>query len=235
MRNDPAGAPAVLAVDVGGSHVKALLSGESAERRFDSGPELEPGQMVRGVLEIAAGWHWEVVSVGIPAAVRDGKPVAEPVNLGQGWVGFDFEQAFGAPTRVVNDAVMQALGSYDGGRMLFLGLGTGLGSAFIVDGVLEPLELGHLPFRKKTFEDYVSTQALERTGKKKWTRAVFEVVDRLSRAMQPDYVVIGGGGAKELKTLPPGCRRGDNRLAFVGGFRLWDPAWAQRPSVGDPR
>ena len=208
VSNDPPGAPAVLAVDVGGSHVKALVSGESAERRFDSGPTLEPGQMVRGLHEIAAGWRWQVVSVGIPAAVRDGKPIAEPVNLGNGWVGFDFEGAFGVPTRVVNDAVMQALGSYDGGRMLFLGLGTGLGSAFIVDGVLMPLELGHLPFRKKTFEDYVSAEALQRSGTKKWTRTVFEVVDRLARAMEPDYVVIGGGEAETPEDaaarLPPG-------------------------------
>ena len=226
----------VLTVDVGGSHVKVLLSTSGYERRrFPSGPNLTAQQMVEDVLEATKDWEYDVVTVGVPTPVMAGKIAHDPVNLGEGWVGFDFEQAFGVPTRVVNDAVMQALGSYDGGRMLFLGLGTGLGSAFIVDGVLEPLELGHLPFRKKTFEEYVSTQALERFGKKKWTKAVFEVVDRLTRAMQPDYVVIGGGGAKDLKTLPPGCRRGDNRLAFVGGFRLWDPAWAQRTSVGESR
>jgi polyphosphate glucokinase len=182
----PSRTPRVLAVDVGGSHVKALLSGESERRRFDSGPDLTPQAMVAGVLEVADGWAFERVSVGIPTPVRGGKPFAEPVNLGDGWVGFDFDAAFGVPTKVVNDAAMQAVGSYAGGRMLFLGLGTGLGSALIVDGAVEPLELGHLPFRKKTFEDYVSARALERRGKKKWREAVFEVVDRLTAALEPD-------------------------------------------------
>jgi polyphosphate glucokinase len=216
----------VLAVDVGGSHVKALASNEQERRRFESGPALTPREMVEGVLAIANGWSWDVVSVGIPTPVHGGMPIAEPVNLGRGWVGFDYEGAFGKPTKVVNDAAMQALGSYEGGRMLFLGLGTGLGSALVVDGVLEPLELGHLPFRKKTFEDYVSARALEKHGKKKWKQAVFEVVERLSAAMQPDYVVIGGGGADDLDELPPSSRRGDNATAFVGGFRLWDASWA---------
>jgi polyphosphate glucokinase len=213
----------VLAVDVGGSHVKALLSGESERRRFDSGPKLTAKEMVDGVLRIAEGWSFDHASVGIPTPVRGNKPIAEPVNLGEGWVGFDYEAAFGVPTKVVNDAVMQAVGSYEGGRMLFLGFGTGLGSALIADGVVEPLELGHLPFRKKTFEDYVSERALKRNGKKKWRTAVFEVVERLSAAMEPDYVVIGGGGADELDELPPNARRGDNELAFMGGFRLWEP------------
>jgi polyphosphate glucokinase len=216
----------VLAVDVGGSHVKALASNELERRRFESGPDLTPREMVEGVLAIANGWSWDVVSVGIPTPVHRGMPIAEPVNLGDGWVGFDYGGAFGKPTKIVNDAAMQALGSYEGGRMLFLGLGTGLGSALIADGVLEPLELGHLPFRKKTFEDYVSARALEKQGRKKWKQAVFEVVERLSAAMQPDYVVIGGGGAEELDELPPNARRGDNSSAFVGGFRLWDPSWA---------
>jgi polyphosphate glucokinase len=223
----------VLAVDVGGSHVKALASNERERRRFESGPELTPHEMVEGVLELAAGWSWDVVSVGIPSPVRGGMPIAEPVNLGEGWVGFDYEQAFGKPTKVVNDAAMQALGSYAGGRMLFLGLGTGLGSALVVDGVLEPLELAHLPFRKKTFEDYVSARALKKRGREKWKQAVFEVVERLSAAMQPDYVVIGGGGADDLDELPPNARRGDNASAFVGGFRLWDPHWIPRTSVGE--
>jgi polyphosphate glucokinase len=215
----------VLAVDVGGSHVKTLLEGESERRRFASGPKLTAEEMVAGVLEAADGWSFDRVSVGIPAAVRGGKPIAEPVNLGDGWVGFDFDVAFGKPTKVVNDAVMQAIGSYEGGRMLFLGLGTGLGSALIVDGVVEPLELGHLPFRKKTFEDYVSNRALARHGKENWQQTVFEVVERLAAAMQPDYVVIGGGGAKELDALPPNSRRGSNASAFAGGFRLWQPEW----------
>jgi polyphosphate glucokinase len=225
-------ARSVLAVDVGGSHVKARLTGESDRRRFDSGPDMTPQQMVEGVHALAAGWFFDRVSVGIPTPVRGGKPIAEPVNLGDGWVGFDYDAAFGVPTKVVNDAVMQAIGSYDGGRMLFLGLGTGLGSALVVDGVVEPLELGHLPFRKKTFEDYVSARALERHGKKKWREAVFEVVERLSAAIEPEYVVIGGGGADELDELPPNSRRGDNEQAFVGGFRLWEPEWT---SVGGRR
>ena len=222
----------VLAVDVGGSHVKALTSKESERRRFKSGPELTAEQMVAGVLKAVDGWSWDVASVGIPTPVRGGKVVAEPINLGEGWVGFDFEGALGKPTKVINDATMQAVGSYEGGRMLFLGLGTGLGSTMITDGVIEPLELGHLPFRKKTFEDYVSEHALEKYGKKKWTEAVFETVQQLSAAMEPDYVVLGGGGAEELDELPPGCRLGDNQNAFLGGFRLWDPDWLQH--LGTP-
>jgi len=222
----------VLAVDVGGSHVKALASSERERRRFESGPTLTPREMVDGVLEITAGWTWDVVSVGIPTPVRRNVLISEPVNLGHGWVGFDYEAAFGKPTRVVNDAAMQALGSYEGGRMLFLGLGTGLGSALVLDGVLEPLELGHLPFRKKTFEDYVGSGALEENGKKKWKQAVFEVVERLSAAMLPEYVVIGGGGAAELDELPPNARRGNNADAFVGGYRLWDPSW--KPATVEP-
>jgi polyphosphate glucokinase len=222
----------VLAVDVGGSHVKALRSGESERRRFDSGPDLTAREMVEGTLRIAEGWTFDRVSVGIPAPVRGGKPIAEPVNLGDDWVGFDYEGAFGVPTKIVNDAVMQAIGSYEGGRMLFLGLGTGLGSALIVEGVVEPLELGHLPYRKKTFEDYVSARALERKGKKKWRQTVFDVVNRLAAATEPDYIVIGGGGAYELDELPPNSRRGDNEQAFEGGFRLWDPEWSERLAAG---
>jgi polyphosphate glucokinase len=213
----------VLAVDVGGSHVKALASNQSKRRRFDSGPSLTAEQMVKGALEIVAEWPWDVVSVGIPSPVRNGKVISDPVNLGKGWVDFDYEAAFGKPTKVVNDAVMQAVGSYQGGRMLFLGLGTGLGSTLIADGVIEPLELGHLPFRKKTFEDYVGERGLEKLGKKKWREAVFETVERLTAAMEPDEVVLGGGAVEELKKLPPLCRRGDNENAFLGGFRLWDP------------
>jgi polyphosphate glucokinase len=218
----------VLAVDVGGSHVKVLTSAEEKRRRFASGPELTPQQMVDGVLEAAADWAWDVASVGIPSPVRDGKVMAEPVNLGGGWVGFDFHAALGKPTKVVNDAVMQAIGSYDGGRMLFLGLGTGLGSALIVDGVVVPLELGHLPFRKRTFEDYVGRRARAEHGEKKWKAAVFETIERLSAAFGPDYVVIGGGEAKELDELPAGCKRGANENAFMGGFRLWEPEWVGR-------
>ena len=213
----------VLTVDVGGSHVKALTSNASERRRFKSGASLTAKQMVEGVLEIVDGWPFDVVSVGIPSPVRGGKVVSEPINLGEGWVGFDYEAAFGKPTKVVNDAAMQAIGSYEGGRMLFLGFGTGLGSALIADGEIEPLELGHLPFRKKTFEDYVGERGLEKLGKKKWKEAVFETVERLRAAMEPDEVVLGGGGVAELDELPPGCRRGANQNAFLGGFRLWDP------------
>jgi polyphosphate glucokinase len=213
----------VLAVDVGGSHVKALTSDQTERRRFKSGHSLTAEQMVTGVLEVVEGWDWDVVSVGIPTPVRNDKVVAEPVNLGEGWVDFDYKKAFGKPTKIVNDATMQAVGSYEGGRMLFLGLGTGLGSTLIADGVIEPLELGHLPFRKKTFEDYVGERGLEKLGKKKWREAVFETVERLTAAMEPDEVVLGGGGVGELDELPPGCRRGANENAFIGGFRLWDP------------
>jgi polyphosphate glucokinase len=222
----------VLSIDVGGSHVKLLAAGESDPRRFDSGPDLTPQQMVDGVLSAAGDWSWDVASVGVPTPVRGGKVIAEPVNLGDGWVGFDFEHGLGKPAKVVNDAVMQAIGSYEGGRMLFLGLGTGLGSALIVEGVVEPLELGHLPYRKKTFEDYVSARALERKGKKKWRQTVFDVVNRLAAATEPDYIVIGGGGAYELDELPPNSRRGDNEQAFEGGFRLWDPEWSERLAAG---
>ena len=223
----------VLAVDVGGSHVKALVPSADQSRRFDSGPTLDPTTMVEGVQRITADWRWNAVSLGIPTPVRGGRVIAEPVNLGTGWVGFDFAAAFGAPTKVVNDAVMQAIGSYAGGRMLFLGLGTGLGSALIIDGVVEPLELGHLPFRKRTFEDYVSARALEKRGKKKWRKAVFEVVERLTAAMEPDYVVLGGGGVDDLDELPPNARRGDNTLAFKGAFRLWEDEWLPRAAVGE--
>jgi polyphosphate glucokinase len=209
-------------VDVGGSHVKVLATGESARRRFDSGPELTPGEMVDGVLTVTADWRFEVVSVGVPAPVRNGRLLLEPVNLGGGWVDFDFETAFGKPTKLVNDAVMQALGSYEGHRMLFLGLGTGLGSALVLDGVIAPLELGHLPFRKATFEDYVGEAGMDRMGPKRWHKAVFETVNLLVAALEPDYVVLGGGNAKKLPELPAGARLGKNDNAFTGGFRIWE-------------
>jgi predicted NBD/HSP70 family sugar kinase len=216
----------VLAVDVGGSHIKALLEGETERRRFPSGPDFTAQQMADGVLAVVDGWSFDHVSVGIPAPVVHGKPVREPVNLGDGWVEFDYQAAFGVPTKVVNDAAMQALGSYEGeGRMLFLGLGTGLGSAVITESVIEPLELAHLPYREKTFEHYVSERALKREGKKEWRKNVFDVVARLAAATEADYVVLGGGGAKELDELPPNSRRGNNMNAFIGGFRLWQPKW----------
>jgi len=214
-------APAVLAVDVGGSHVKLLLNGDGERRRFVSGKKFTAAQMVAGVIEHARELEYAVVSVGIPAPVVGGRVAHEPVNLGKGWAGFDYEDAFGKPTKVVNDAAMQALGSYAGGRMLFLGLGTGLGSTMIVDGILEPMELGHLPFRKATFEDYVGARGRERLGEKRWRKAVLETIDALAAALEPEYVVLGGGNAKRLGELPPICRLGGNEDAFLGGFRLW--------------
>ena len=223
-----AASPTVLTVDVGGSHVKLLTSAETEPRRFDSGPKLTAREMVAGVLAAGEGWSWDVVSFGIPTPVHADRVIAEPVNLGDGWIGFDYEGAFGKPTKIVNDAAMQAIGSYEGGRMLFLGLGTGLGSALVVDGIVEPLELGHLPYRKSTFEDYVSERAHKRRGKKKWKAAVFDVVERLAAATEPDYVVLGGGAVEDLDELPKNCRRGANTNAFTGGFRIWDPDWASR-------
>ena len=221
----------ILTVDVGGSHVKALRSSGGERRRFDSGPDLTARQMVDGVLELTADWNYDVVSVGLPAPVREGNVVREPVNLGEGWVGFDFGQAFGKPTKLVNDAVMQALGDYQGGTMLFLGLGTGLGSALVVEGKAVPLELAHLPFRKATFEDYVGERGREQLGKKKWHHAVAETVELLAAATVADYVVIGGGNAKRIEEPPPTARLGANQNAFLGGFRLWDPS-ISAPSTG---
>jgi polyphosphate glucokinase len=212
----------VLVIDVGGHHVKILVTGQTDRRKFESGPTMTVQDMVAGVRKAAEGWSFEVVSLGYPGPVLRGRPVSEPKNLAPGWVGFDFEKAFECPVKLINDAAMQALGSYQGGRMLFLGLGTGLGSAMIVDGIVEPMELAHLPFRKSTFEDYVGDRGLQRLGKKRWGHRVFEVVETLSAALQPTDVVIGGGNVKELKQLPPNTRAGDNDNAFTGGFRLWE-------------
>jgi polyphosphate glucokinase len=211
----------VLVIDVGGSSVKALATGQTASRQFRSGPKLTPTQMVSGVKRLAADWTYDAVSIGYPGPVLAGRPIAEPANLGRGWVGFNFARAFGRPVKLVNDAAMQALGSYKGGKMLFLGLGTGLGTAMIVEGVVAPMEAGHLPYKKATYEHYVGRAGLERNGKKKWRRHVAEVVKGLIAALQPDDTVIGGGNVKKLKTLPPHCRRGANANAFRGGFRLW--------------
>jgi polyphosphate glucokinase len=211
----------VLVVDIGGTSVKILATGRTEGRSFASGPTLTPARMVSGVKKLAADWTYDVVSVGYPGAVLGGRPVAEPHNLGRGWVGFDFARAFGRPVKVVNDAAMQALGSYRGGKMLFLGLGTGLGSAMIVEGIVAPMEIAHLPYKQGTYEDYVGRTGLERDGEKKWRRHVADVVARLIIALQPDDTVIGGGNVKRLKALPPCTRQGDNANAFRGGFRLW--------------
>ncbi len=231
----------VLVVDVGGTHVKILASGHKESREFPSGPTLTARRMVAGVQKLARGWTYDVVAIGYPGPVLRGRPVLEPHNLGKGWVGFDFEGAFKRPVKVVNDAAMQALGSYNGGKMLYLGLGTGLGSTIIVDGIVEPMELGHLPYNKGTYEDYVGLRGLEKRGKKKWRRHVADVVERLVTALEPDDVVLGGGNVKKLTKLPPGCRAGDNANAFVGGLRLWEKtdtrktsarARARRPTPG---
>jgi polyphosphate glucokinase len=211
----------VLVVDVGGTHVKILATGQRDRREFASGPTLTAEQMVTGVKALTGRWKYDVVSMGYPGPVLNGRPVAEPHNLGRGWVGFDYRAAFGRPIKIVNDAAMQALGSYKGGKMLFLGLGTGLGSTLIVNGTVAPMELGHLPYRKATYEGYVGSRGLERYGKKKWRKYVADVVARLIAALQPEDVVLGGGNVHKLKELPPGCRAGDEANAFIGGFRLW--------------
>jgi polyphosphate glucokinase len=211
----------VLVVDVGGTHVKVLATGQREERKFVSGPTMTAKQMISGVRKITEDWSYDVVSIGYPGPVLHGHLVAEPHNLGGGWVGFDFEKAFRRPVKVINDAAMQALGSYKGGKMLFLGFGTGLGSALVVDGLVEPMELGHLPYKKGVFEDYVGMRGFEKHGKRKWRRYVADVVDRFIAALEPDDVVLGGGNAKELKEMPSRCRAGDNTNAFLGGFRLW--------------
>ena len=226
----------ILVVDIGGNNVKVLASGHQSHRKFPSGPDLTPARMVAGVKEAANGWRWDVVSVGLPAPIRNGRPADEPKNLGTGWVRYDYRRAFGRPVRMINDAAMQALGSYAGGRMLFLGLGTGLGAALVLEGLVQPLEIAHLSYRSGlTYEEFVGKRAQERMGKRRWRRMVHEIVPRLQDAFQVDDVVIGGGNAKQLKELPPGARLGSNRNAFLGGFRLWKDPRAGRRSHSRPR
>jgi polyphosphate glucokinase len=219
----------ILVIDVGGTHVKILASGQTTPRRMDSGPALTPRQMVDGVKALAKDWKYDRVSIGYPGVVVRNQPAYEPHNLGKGWVKFDFEKAFGCPVRIVNDAAMQALGGYNGGKMLFLGFGTGLGTTLIVDGTLVPMELAHLPYKKATFEDYVGEQAQERDGKKKWRKHCYDVIVRLIAALEPEDVVIGGGNSVNLTELPPRCRLGANANAFPGGMRLWDDQAAKKP------
>jgi len=227
-RPAPGAVKKVLAVDVGGTHVKLLITGETEPRRFISGPRLTPETMMSDIKRLIPDWEHDAVSIGYPGPVLNGCPVSDPANLGKGWVGFDFEAAFGRPVKIINDAAMQAIGSYRSGRMLFVGLGTGLGAAMIVDGIVEPMELGHLPYRKATYEDYVGLRGLERKGKKRWRRHSLAVIAHLIAALKPDDTVIGGGNARKLNELPPNCRLGDNANAFLGGFRLWDARTAGR-------
>lgn len=212
----------VLVIDVGGSHVKVLATGHREPRRFDSGPRLKPAAMVKKVKQLTKDWSYDVLSVGYPGMVVNGKIAREPANLGAGWRRFDFQKAFGVPVRLINDAAMQALGDYRSGSLLFLGLGTGLGSAMVFDGRVVPMELAHLPYRRhRSYEDYLGAAGLKRLGKKKWRKHVFAVVGLLRAALAPDTVVLGGGNARKVGALPPGTLLGQNARAFVGGFRLW--------------
>jgi polyphosphate glucokinase len=213
----------ILVVDIGGTNIKLKLSTGDEIRKFPSGKEMTPTAMMEGIRQLSPDWEYDAVSIGYPGPIVAGKIHLEPANLARGWVGFDFTAAFGKPTRLINDAAMQALGSYEGGRMLFLGLGTGLGNCFIVDGVVVPMELGHLPYKKgKSFEDYVGEAARKKRGKAKWEAAVNDVVARLKAAVVADYVVLGGGNVKKLSQLPPNSRPGENTNAFLGGVRLWE-------------
>ena len=218
----------ILVIDIGGTNVKVLATGQNERRRFPSGPKMTPQLMVAGIKKLVADWKYDVVSIGYPGRVRHNRPVADPRNLGRGWTRFNFKAAFKRPVKIINDAAMQALGNYRNGTMLFLGLGTGVGSALIVEGAIVPMEVGHLPYEKSTYEDYLGARGLERLGKKKWRRHIDKCVARLISAFQLDDVVIGGGNAKKLLKLPKGCRTGANANAFLGGFRMWEEPAAPR-------
>jgi len=236
MKGAPASkSPKVLVIDVGGTHVKLLATGQTEPIKIASGPTMTAGKMVRVVQKATRGWDFDRITLGYPGPVINSRPLREPHNLGGGWMGFDFAKAFGCPVKLINDASMQALGSYQGGRMLFLGLGTGLGSAMIVDGLLEPMELAHLQYKNgKTYEDYLGLRGLERLGKKKWRRHVAKVVGKLRDALEADYIVLGGGNNKKLKELPPHARLGNNENAFRGGFRVWQTT-AAAPVAKSPK
>ncbi len=222
--------PKVLVIDVGGTNVKMLATGQKEPRKYPSGPTMTPRKMVRLVKKAVSDWEFDCVSLGFPGPIINGHPLREPHNLGGGWVGFNFGKAFGCPIKIINDAAMQALGSYEGGRMLFLGLGTGLGSAMIVDGILQPMELAHLAYKNgRSYEDYLGLRGLERMGKKKWRHYVDKITKKLKVALEADYVVLGGGNSKKLKKLPAGARLGSNENAFLGGFRLWQKNQAANP------
>jgi len=214
--------PRVLVIDVGGTNVKLLATGQKEARKYPSGPTMTPRKMVQLVKKAVADWKYDCISLGYPGPIINGHPLREPHNLGRGWVGFNFQKAFGCPVKILNDAAMQAIGSYKGRRMLFLGLGTGLGSAMIVEGILQPMELAHLAYKNgKSYEDYLGLRGLERMGKKKWRRYVGKITKRLKIALDADCVVLGGGNCKKLKELPAGAQLGNNENAFVGGFLIW--------------
>jgi polyphosphate glucokinase len=221
----------VLVIDIGGTHVKILTTGQKEPREFESGTKLTPARMVASVRKLTKDWNYDAVSIGYPGPVCHNHPIMEPHNLRKGWIAFDYRTAFKRSVKIINDAAMQALGSYRRGRMLFLGLGTGLGSAMIVDGLLEPMELAHLPYKKATYEDYVGIRGLKKHGKKKWRKHVADVVHLLVAALEPDDVVLGGGNVNKLKSLPRGCRVGDNANAFRGGFRLWQETTIRQVSA----
>jgi hypothetical protein len=220
----------ILVVDVGGNNIKLLATGHTRAEKVPSGPDLTPARMVAGIKKAIPDWKWDVVAIGYPGSVRDGRPALEPANLGEGWVRYNFRRAFGKPVRIINDAAMQALGSYEGGRMLFLGLGTGLGAALVLEGLVQPLEIAHLSYKDGlTYEDFLGKRAQERLGKKRWRKMVAEIVEALYDGFQVDEVVLGGGNAKQLKEIPSVARLGDNSNAFAGGFRLWkDPLAGKR-------
>jgi polyphosphate glucokinase len=222
----------VLVIDIGGSNVKILASGQAEPKKFPSGPDLTPAKMVAGVKKLAANWEYDAVSIGIPGPVLLGQLILDPRNLGPGWVGFDFSSAFGVPVKLVNDAAMQALGSYKGGKMLFFGLGTGLGTALVMHGVAESREIAHLPYKKRTYEDYVGIHGRKRLGRKKWQKHVEQIVASFVERIHVDDVVLGGGEVKRLKKLPKRCRAGDNANAFLGGFRLWEEEFGERKPRG---
>ena len=223
----------ILVVDIGGTNAKVSVSLQPEVRKIPSGQEFEPRHLVDKVSEITGDWNYDVVSIGFPGDIKEGKPAIEPLNLGRGWVGYDFAERFGKPVKMINDAAMQALGSYDGGRMLYMGLGTGLGSTLVLPKLVLPLNLGMLPYRRKTLDDAVSRRGLKRLGLKAWTKCVHEAIHILRESFGADYVMLGGGNSKKIENLPPGVRRGDNRNAILGGFRLWYAASNLSPTL-DP-
>jgi polyphosphate glucokinase len=215
----------ILVIDVGGSNIKILATGQPERIKIPSGRDFTPEEMVPLVQEAAKDWDYEAITIGFPGVVKHGKIAANPVNMGEGWKGFDFEKAFGRPVKIINDAAMQALGSYEGGKVLFMGFGTGLGTALVFEDLILPLEGGHLPFKQGTFETHVGNDALKKMGKKRWIELVYQAIAHFNRCFQPDEIVLGGGNSKLLNDFPANCRLGSNKNAFTGGFRLWEKSY----------